>query len=210
MTHLNLTRFASILFGISNLLLAQWSTTPNNHVMISPEGESPKICSGGDGGAYIIWNNYSRDHSRVYLQHVDKYGNKTLTTPIIVCDTNDIQLQFDMIEDGYNGVLILVSAGKWIDKQTNYWQTKLFVQRVDKNLNKLWGESGVRVSMKENDQNCYAAPKIVCDKKIIPTYFLATGEKRILTRSSIFICSGFDMMGRECGAIRELQWRQML
>lgn len=175
------TRF--VLLPILFLLLtnsfnvtAQWSTTPSNHLMISPQGLDPKLCSDGDGGAYIAWRSFNYDKNRVYLQHVDKFGYKTLATPMVVCDTNDVQLQFDMIEDGYDGVLVLVGAEKWIDKYSNYRYTKLFVQRIDKNLNKQWGENGVRVSMKENDQNCYADPKIVSDKK--NNAYILFGDRR--------------------------------
>lgn len=147
--------------------MAQWSTTPNNHLMISPEGENPKACSDGDGGAYIVWKNFNYDKNRVYLQHLNKYGIRTLATPMIVCDTNDLQYKFDMVEDGYGGVLIVIGAEKVTGQIGGFkiTNTKIFVQRIDKNLNKLWGPNGVRVSLKENNQNCYADPKLVSDKR---------------------------------------------
>lgn len=161
-----------------SLVNAQWSTTSNDHLMVAEGGEEPKICSDGNGGAYVIWSNFSYDKTRIYLQHVDKFGIKSLTTPMIVSDTSDLQREREIVEDGYGGVIIMVSAYKVVGqiggfKLTN---TKIFLQRIDKNLNKLWGENGVRVSMQENNQDCYAHPKLVTDKK--HNAYLFFGERK--------------------------------
>ncbi len=155
------------MLGFIGIVSAQWSTIPSENLMIAPDGEEPRMCSDGEGGAYVVWSNFSYVKTRIYLQHVNKYGIKSLVTPMIVCDTSDLQRERTIVEDGYGGAIIMVSAYKIIGQigGFNITNTTIYLQRINKSLTKLWGENGLRVSTRENNQDCYAYPKIVSDKK---------------------------------------------
>jgi hypothetical protein len=135
-----------ILIAISFNLIPQWSTDPNNNLIVG-YGLDPHICSDSAGGCYITY-----DYENIYyprklaLERLDKYGYKPWGTLKQILGETPEQSGAEIIEDGEGGVIVC-----YIDRYENlpYWTQRVKVQKVDSNGNFLWGQTGVRVTLDE-------------------------------------------------------------
>ncbi len=145
----------------NGFVFAQWSTDPNINLQVSTWGQYPVACTDGEGGVYIRWeqNSYTTDQ---YIQHVNKYGYVRWATPVEVYGTqNGTVFEGKICPDDSNGVIVLFTEWNVNGDDPQYFTHKrVCVNRLDSNGNKLWGEYGVRVSLRDTSQ---ALREIVTD-----------------------------------------------
>jgi hypothetical protein len=126
-------------------LSAQWSTDPNNNLIIAT-GWDPHIVADSAGGCYITYNYESFYPQKLAVERLDKYGYKPWGNKKQILGELPEQWQAEIIEDGEGGVIISYEDNEVIG--TGYI-TRVRVQRVDSDGNFLWGQTGVRVSVEE-------------------------------------------------------------
>ena len=97
-----------------------------------------QICSDGDGGAIIIWND-DRGWS-IYAQRVNSTGDVQWTTNGIVVSTSiDDFDKIQICSDGAGGAIITWGDGPWYSRN-------ICTERVDENGTVLWGSgSGIYI-----------------------------------------------------------------
>ncbi len=130
-------------------LLPQWSTDPNNNLIVG-YGLDPKICSDSAGGCYITYNYGTLSYpQKLALERLDKYGYKPWGTLKQILGELPEQWQAEIIEDGEGGVIVSYQDNEWIPPA--YFNSKVRVQKVDSSGNFLWGLTGVRVTIEETN-----------------------------------------------------------
>ena len=144
-----------ILFAES--LQAQWSTDPNNNLIVG-YGLDPNICSDSAGGCYITYDYNSTSYPRwLALERLDKYGYKPWGSLKQILGELPEQSHAEIIEDGEGGVIV-----SYEDYELNWpsYTSRIRVQKVDSNGNFLWGTTGVKVTLDDINQG---SQKIVND-----------------------------------------------
>ncbi|MGQ9644561.1 MAG: LamG domain-containing protein, partial [Ignavibacterium sp.] len=133
----------------------QWNPDPyiNNPICTVPGAQSfPEITSDNKGGAYIVWEDFRDNTSKIYAQRIDKNGTiKWSTNGIQLCDVNSGQSSPQIIDDGFGGAIII-----WVDDRNG--NLDLYAQRIDSLGNKLWNGGGLIVF--DNSYN-QSQPQIV-------------------------------------------------
>ena len=132
------------IFTSSFNLFPQWSTDPNNNLVIG-YGLNPELCSDSAGGCYITYE--AGYPAELYLHRVDKYGYQPWGDKRIIAGELEEQKSAKIIEDGEGGVI--VSYGDHI-LHDSY---RLRIQKVDSSGNLLWGSTGQRVSLVDTGQS---------------------------------------------------------
>lgn len=133
-----------IFFSSANALFPQWSTDPNNNLIVG-YGLDPHICSDSAGGCYITYDYESTSYPRkLALERLDRFGYKPWEDKIQILGELPQQYRAKIIEDGEGGALV-----SYIDRYQNLptWTQRVRVQKVDSGGNFLWGQIGVRVTM---------------------------------------------------------------
>ena len=135
-----------LLLIVSSLSYPQWSTDPNNSLIVG-YGLNPKICSDSTGGCYITYEYGTTGYPRkLGLERLDKYDYKPWGDKIQILGELEEQWLAEIVEDGEGGVIIsyLDDTIVWPD-----FTYRVRVQRVDSAGNILWGPTGVRVNTTE-------------------------------------------------------------
>ncbi len=145
-----------LLIVISVKLFPQWSTDPNNNLVVAV-GWDPHIASDSAGGCYITYNYQSFYPQKLAVERLDKYGYKPWGTRRQILGELPEQWQAEIIEDGEGGVIVSYEDNQVVG--ANYI-TRVRVQKVDSNGNFLWGQTGVRVSLSETN---HGGQKIISD-----------------------------------------------
>jgi hypothetical protein len=131
---------------VTNLQLsAQWSTDPNNNLVIAT-GWDPHIVSDSAGGCFVTYNYESFYPQKLAVERLDMYGYKPWGNKKQILGELPEQWQAEIVEDGEGGVIVSYEDNEVIG--TDY-VTRVRVQRVDSNGNFLWGQTGARVSVEE-------------------------------------------------------------
>lgn len=118
------------------------------------------ICSDGAGGAFVVWSderNPNTNDGDVYAQKVDAAGNtKWANNGLAVCTATGDQEGYDhpIVPDGKGGAILA-----WDDAR-DYYNPKVYAQRIDASGVPLWGYDGMPVSSAQNTQ---AHPSMVAD-----------------------------------------------
>jgi len=162
---INKTRLKKIFFflllALCSPLQAQWSTSTiaESTLYVCP-GFYPGIVTFDDGSSIIL----GALQSYIFAQKLDEYGYKQWTNPVQVHhnDSSDItstpnydQYWGGWISDGNGGVIIFWydHRGAYFDPDDGYKNNAIYVQRVDKFGNLLWGNGvkvkGVETGMKD-------------------------------------------------------------
>jgi|WetSurMetagenome_2_1015567.scaffolds.fasta_scaffold21939_3 hypothetical protein len=136
----------TFLFFFPYNLFPQWSTDPNNNLIVG-YGLDPHICSDSAGGCYVTY-----DYENIYyprklaLERLNKYGYKPWGTLKQILGELPEQSGAQIVEDGKGGVIL-----SYKDRYENLprWTQKIRVQRVDSSGNFLWGQTGVKVTLDE-------------------------------------------------------------
>ncbi len=116
----------------------------------------PQICSDGEGGAIIIWNDFrGGSYSDIYAQRIDSNGNVQWTpNGVAICIQSYNQLQTKICSDGAGGAVIM-----WRDYR-NGNNFDIYAQKIDSNGNTQWNANGVAICTASSDQYY---PKICSD-----------------------------------------------
>ena len=132
-------------------LSAQWSTDPNNNLIVG-YGQDPHLCGDSTGGCYITYNYGTLSYpQKLAVERLNKYGYKPWGDKKQILGELPEQWQAEIIEDGEGGVIVSYQENEWIPPA--YFNSKVRVQKVDSNGNFLWGETGVRVTLTEINQS---------------------------------------------------------
>ena len=145
----NIILAISILISFSINIFPQWSTDPNNNLIVG-YGLDPNICSDSTGGCYVTYDYESLSYPRkLAVERLNKYGYKPWGTLKRILGELSGQSKAEITEDGEGGVIV-----SYEDRLENLpsWYANIRVQRVDSNGNFLWGQTGVRVTLEEINQ----------------------------------------------------------
>lgn len=128
------------LFVFSGPAAADW---PEGGVPVCVEAGnqySPKAISDGQGGCYVVWNDYRAGYYEVYLQRLDAGGSE-LWAPggIIVSGAGADQYGPAVVSDGEGGVIVA-----WADYR-NTLDNDVYVQKFDGNGTPQWTTDGVLI-----------------------------------------------------------------
>ncbi|MDP2209250.1 MAG: T9SS type A sorting domain-containing protein [Bacteroidota bacterium] len=133
-----------LLFVLSNVGVAQWSSNPavNNPICTFTNDQRDQVlCSDGDNGAIIAWKDKRTDAGDIYTQRIDKNGSvRWNTNGVALCTTMYEQLTPKIISDGKGGAIIV-----WDDRRTGVTSGNIYAQRVDANGQVFWATNGVAV-----------------------------------------------------------------
>jgi hypothetical protein len=127
---------------------AQWSTDPTQNLIIG-YGTNPELCSDGDGGCYVTYENSIGYPAQLVLERINRYGYKVWSSPRFIAGELEDQRFAKITEDGRGGVLITFSDDSIPPLGGTF---RVRVQRVDGSGSPLWGPTGVRVSISETTQ----------------------------------------------------------
>ena len=104
----------------------------------------PKICSDGNGGAIIAWED-SRDstpikQNAIYAQHITvngqlQWGMDGDLNGTIICDANGYQYLYHIISDEANGAIVIYEDGRGTTAD-------IYAQHIDSTGTLLWGMGG--------------------------------------------------------------------
>lgn len=127
---------------------AQWSHDPANNLIVG-YGLLPEICSDSAGGAYITYENATAYPRKIALRRLNRFGYQAWSSARLIQGIWPESRLAKIAEDGRNGALIgftdIIVTGQFtIDSRGR-------VQRVDSNGNLLWGPTGTRVTLAENN-----------------------------------------------------------
>jgi len=64
--------FFILLFCVNNTVYSQWSTDPNENLLVAVHGANFHVISDGSCGAVLTFNIYDYDEDTTYLQWVYK------------------------------------------------------------------------------------------------------------------------------------------
>ncbi len=133
-----------LLFVISNIGFAQWSSNPavNNAICTFTNDQRDQVlCSDGDNGAIIAWKDKRTDVGDIYAQRIDKSGYvRWNTNGVALCTTMYEQLTPKIISDGKGGAIIV-----WDDRRTGLLSGNIYAQRINADGQVLWTTNGVAV-----------------------------------------------------------------
>jgi hypothetical protein len=152
----NFVLVISLLIISSLKIFPQWSTDPNNNLIIG-YGWDPHIVSDSAGGGYVTYNYESFYPQKLAVERLDKYGYKPWGNKKQILGELPEQWHAEIIEDGEGGVIVSYEDNEVIG--TDY-TTRVRVQKVDSNGNFLWGQTGVRVNLNESN---HGAQELVSD-----------------------------------------------
>ncbi len=138
----------TLLFAVSPKYYSQWSTDPNNNLIIG-YGLNPELCSDSAGGCYITYEYGTTGYPRkLAVERLNRYGYKPWVDKIQILGELEQQWHAEIIEDGEGGVIIGYEDNEWIPPY--YFKSRVRVQKVDSSGNFLWGSLGGRVSVLED------------------------------------------------------------
>jgi len=132
---------AFCILSVHSNVSAMWQEDGN--LIVTGASESfwfPEICSDGDGGSIIIWQDYTGGYYILHAQRIDSYGHRLWPTsgiPMNGLATGD-QIFNRIIPDGEGGAIVL-----WV--HDFYGVADIYAQRIDADGNLLWGANGVAV-----------------------------------------------------------------
>ena len=98
-----------LLLLVPSLACAQWSTDPNDPVVVV-EADNDQFVDAlvpdEAGGCYVIWTDYgaSTDEYRIYAQHFNAGGVASWAGGLRVCTFDSKQRDADAVADGSGGV----------------------------------------------------------------------------------------------------------
>jgi hypothetical protein len=128
-------------------ILSQWSTDPNNNLIVAT-GWDPQIVSDSAGGCYITYNYGSFYPQKLAVEKLDIYGYKPWGEKKQILGELPEQWQAEILEDGEGGVIISYEDNQVVGTD---FTSRVRVQKINSNGNFLWGQTGVRVTTEETN-----------------------------------------------------------
>ena len=157
---------SALLFIYSASLNAQWITTPDSSLQISPWGINVDACTDSNGGCYIAFTNFSYVKTRYYLQKVNKFGYNEWASPVMIGDTANLCVRARLTPiNNFSGVVAAYYARSVKDtiQARIIYTGKLFLQKIDDTGKLLWGTNGVRASVDTFNQDGFEYPTVISD-----------------------------------------------
>ncbi len=141
-----------LVFLFSQICYSQWSNDPAVNLRVTTRGLLPQIMSDGLGGAYIAYNDMPLNPIRIFVQHLDKYGNRSFPgMGVMVTDSSHFQAQrYFLVNDNEGGVIIAFDDS-FLKEGKGY--TRASAQRIDSTGKRLWGKNGVTVAPIDNPRS---------------------------------------------------------
>ena len=137
-----------ILLFLSKLIYSQWSNDPNENLQVAVHGGNIHAVPDRKGGAIITFNNFDYDVVTTYLQAINKYGYLKWTEPKIIADGPSPQnIGVGLFSSNDDNYIFGYNSGYTIDSNfIIYAFFHPYVQKIDTNGNKLWGEYGIELN----------------------------------------------------------------
>lgn len=124
--------------------------------VIAGAKDDVKICSDGDGGCFLAWEDWRSGQQDIFGQHLSGDGRPLWdANGGVVCAAAGHQYDPFISPDGVGGAVVA-----WWDVAFPYW--RVAAQRVSASGERAWGDAGAQVSLADGNQ---AAPQIVGDGK---------------------------------------------
>jgi len=132
--------------------LADWPSDPTVNLAVCTDTmaqTAPVICSDGDGGAIIVWQDIRNGDGDIYAQRVRADGETLWTFDgVLVCAATDNQSELQIIEDGSGGAITV-----WTDERSSEsYDRDIYARKIDTDGNPLWTADGVPVCIVTLDQ----------------------------------------------------------
>lgn len=140
--------FIILILFVTDVAYSQWSTDPNDNLQVAAFGTNINAMPDGNGGAIFAFNNFDYEVVTTYLQAVDKYGYIKWNEPKIIADgPGPKNYVYDIFPNDDGSILMgFVSGYTYIDSNlSQHSRFNPYVQKIDSNGNKLWGEEGIRI-----------------------------------------------------------------
>ena len=138
--------FICLLVFVANQVYSQWSTSPYDNLQVAQHGGNIHVVSDGNGGAIVAYNNFDYEVTTTYLQWVDKYGYLKWNEPMVIADGPGIKNYIQDIFHNSDGTILIgyTSGYTYVDPVPRF-EYDPYVQKLDSNGNRLWGENGIRL-----------------------------------------------------------------
>jgi hypothetical protein len=145
--------FTVLSFGIlPQLVYSQWLSDSTTNVAVcraSGNQQNPQICSDGDNGAIIVWQDYrSSQRYDVYAQRIDKNGSRVWTENGILLSNGVNKAVNPIIASDNNGGAYIV----WEDSRTTTNGIDLYGQHVNSSGVRSYAAGGISVCASNGDQ----------------------------------------------------------
>ena len=149
-----------LLFCYSGIYAQFLDIISHNSTSFHAYDSQSKIVQGNDGDVFIGWRSKRQDApaTNIYIQKLDKFGRPQWEAdgnPVYLSEYN--QGKFDMLPDGFGGVVIV-----WEDFRRGSDKTMIVAQRINGKGQPIWDLSGEPVStMLCRQRN----PQLISDQK---------------------------------------------
>ncbi|MFX1443172.1 MAG: hypothetical protein ACFFHV_07145, partial [Promethearchaeota archaeon] len=116
--------------------------------------EEPQICSDGNEGAIIAWQDWRDGNLDIYAQRLNSNGVKLWgINDTVICNATASQWNEKLCYNGFGDAIIT-----WQDGRTG--EDDIYAQMIDLDGNILWTKNGTAICNATNDQS---DPQICCD-----------------------------------------------
>jgi len=138
---------------VFNKSYSQWSTNPYENLQVAIHGGNIHVASDGNGGIIVAFNNFD-DVVTGYLQVVNKYGYLKWNEPKVILDgPGEKNYVWDIFHNPDGTILIGYTSGyTYVDPVPRFVYDP-YVQKIDSNGSKLWGENGIRLRADSTGKN---------------------------------------------------------
>lgn len=134
---------------ISSLASAQWvSDSTENTPVCTASGvqQNPKVCSDGNDGVIITWEDYRSGHWDIYAQKFDKYGYPHWAeNGVLLCNTTTAKNLPVIAADGDGGAYVV-----WKDQRRSSGMVDLYGQHILSDGSLGYGSAGMPVDSVPN------------------------------------------------------------
>jgi len=145
--------FLMIMFLVINTTYPQWSTNPYENLQVAVHGGNIHVAPDGNGGAIVAFNNFA-DIVKGYMQVIDRYGYLKWSEPKVILDGPGLRSYvMDIFRNPDGTILIGHRSGYTYIDPIPRFEYDPFVQKLDSNGNKLWGENGIRLRVDSTGKN---------------------------------------------------------
>ncbi|MFZ1519393.1 MAG: T9SS type A sorting domain-containing protein, partial [Ignavibacteriaceae bacterium] len=147
-----------IVLALNSITLCQWSNDPYVNTRVSYWGVSPKALADGNGGAFVSFENFSYDSTFTNLQKINYDGTIKWNTSIHIPYEGNHQSTEAIIPSDSNNIILAYGASKWYFDSLGHEIiiSAPYVQKFDSDGNKLFGFSGIRLSIDTTKLSGYA------------------------------------------------------
>ncbi|MFZ1518824.1 MAG: hypothetical protein WAU11_08620, partial [Ignavibacteriaceae bacterium] len=148
-----------IVLAFNSIILCQWSNDPYVNLEVAEHGENIHAVPDGNGGAILTFNNFDYNVVTTYLQAIDKFGYLRWNQPKVILDGPGPKNYVKDLFLNPDGSLLMGYTSGYTYIDTNFNQIVVndpYVQKIDSNGNKLWGEDGIRLNVDSTGKPVYA------------------------------------------------------